>query len=338
MRVGQSKKPIELKLGDMELSETDKYKYLGEINNRRMDLKDQITQIEGKVEAAYQTLLTIAEDRHVKNIKMEVIWKLVKTCITPVITYACETWEPNKGEMKKLNQILDRIIRRILMVPQSTPREALYIETGLLDIEAIANMKRLNMLARLNRNKSNMLEHILNYPNSQWMATNKNLIETLEMDEQKLKGTKNTSKNYIKTSINRYFKKKMEEDGANKTKIQYLVSNKEDWQPGKPAPYINHLTRSEASTIFRARTRMTQVKNNYKNAHQDQLCRMCGQQPETQTHILTLCQSIHTEDNTKVSDDEIFTEDKETLITTANKIKKIMELTTNYSAAPGHEG
>ena len=43
--------------------------------------------------------------------------------------------------MKKLNQILDKVIKRILMTPDSTPREPLYIETGLLDIETTIDEK-----------------------------------------------------------------------------------------------------------------------------------------------------------------------------------------------------
>ena len=42
-----------------------------------------------------------------------------------------------KKEERKINQIQENIIRRILMVPQSTPTEALYMETGLLDITTI---------------------------------------------------------------------------------------------------------------------------------------------------------------------------------------------------------
>ena len=51
----------ELKLGDMEIEETDKYKYLGEIINNKGNLEDHIKMPEGKVEAAYQTILHIAK-------------------------------------------------------------------------------------------------------------------------------------------------------------------------------------------------------------------------------------------------------------------------------------
>ena len=92
----------------------------------------------------------------------------------------------NKSEMKALNQILDKILKRVLMTPEATPREALYIrkprealyiETGLLDIETIIDIKRLNMMARLNRNKSEMMTAVLNNPDCKWMKRTKETID-----------------------------------------------------------------------------------------------------------------------------------------------------------------
>ena len=172
LRIGKSKQKVELKIGKDVIDETDKYTYLGEVNNKSMNLKDHIKNIEGKSEAAYQTIIAVTEDQNFKNIKMECIWKLIKTCIIPKITYGCERWELLKSETEKLNQILDRIIKRILMTPEATPREALYIETGLLDIETIIHIKRMNMLARLNKEKSILMTEVLSNPDCKWMEKN----------------------------------------------------------------------------------------------------------------------------------------------------------------------
>ena len=83
LRIGKPGPPITLNLGNQTLEETDKYTYLGEINNRKMNMKDQIAAIERKVEAAYQTLIAVTEDREFKKIKMQAAWVLVSTCITP---------------------------------------------------------------------------------------------------------------------------------------------------------------------------------------------------------------------------------------------------------------
>ena len=80
---------------------------------------------------------------------METIWKLIDTCIIPIITYGSKLWNPNKKETKQIDQVLDNIIKRILTVPTSTPREATYIETGLKDMESNRTQKRINMMNRI---------------------------------------------------------------------------------------------------------------------------------------------------------------------------------------------
>ena len=54
-------------------------------------------------------------------------------------------------------------------------------------------------------------------------------------------------------------------------------------------------------------------------------CRACGQSLEMQGHILNECTSLHTDDSTKVTPEQLFTEDTTTLKTTLNKIQKIMK-------------
>ena len=183
-----------------------------------------------------------------------------------------------------------------------------------------------------------MMENILNYQENQWMEINKKLMETLNMDDRKLHGSKYSSKNYIKSYIHEYFKEQMEQASQNKSKIEFLLDNRENWQPGKPAGYIKQLTRKQASTIFRARTRMLQVKNNFRNAHEDLICRMCKNSPETQIHILQECKAIHKDPSTMIKNEEIFTEDKTTLKIAAEKIANIQENLQKNSAAPDKNG
>ena len=61
-------------------------------------MKNLISESKRKAEGALQTILTIAGDPTLKGIQMETIWKLIETCIIPIITYACELWGPNKEE------------------------------------------------------------------------------------------------------------------------------------------------------------------------------------------------------------------------------------------------
>ena len=75
------------------------------------------------------------------------------------------------------------------MTPDATPREALYIETGLLDIATISDSKRLNMKARLNRDKSHMMEQVLSNPECAWEKKTNEIMQKYGIDNNDLTGS-----------------------------------------------------------------------------------------------------------------------------------------------------
>ena len=162
-------------LWENKMEYVNTYKYLGEMFNHKGNAEEHIIQQKQKTEAAYQTILTIMGNQHFNNIELETAWKLLETCIQPIITYGGETWEMTKQEEKRINQIQENIIRRILMVPQSTPTESLYIETGLLDITTIVTKNRLNMEKKLHKHPEKLTSKImeLNTKNGWKDTTNK---------------------------------------------------------------------------------------------------------------------------------------------------------------------
>ena len=334
IRASKRRNPIELKIGERTIAETEKYTYLGEVNNRGMNLKDHIKHIGGKVEGAYQTLIAVAEDREFKGIKMQCIWKLVETCIIPIITYASETWEPNKAEMKKLNQMLDKIIRRILMTPDATPREALYIETGMLDIEAIIDIKRLNMMARLKRERTALMDIVLSNPECKWKKKTREVMEKHNIYEWELAGSekeKRWIKHTITERVTNTFRERMNRRPEDRTKIIHFLDGRGEWTPEEPAKYMYKLTRKQASIIFKTRTRMIKVKGNYKNGYTDLMCRACEGMPETQKHVLSECRVLHPNGGPATEEINPFSQNVNILKETARKIENIIEEVNNGS-------
>ena len=129
----------------------------------------------------------------------------------------------------------------------------------------------------------------------------------------------------VKNRIVTYFKNKIEEDGKDKSKIQFLLEGRPEWKPVKRQRYLDELSRANVSTIFQARTRMLDIKNNFRNKYPDITCRACKKEAETQEHVLETCQTIHQNEETKTSKDEIFNEDPDALQVTAEKIRKNLE-------------
>ena len=92
------------------------------------------------------------------------------------------------------------------------------------------------------------------------------------------------------------------------------------------------LSKKEASTIFKARTRMIKVKSNYKNMFKNNLnCRACGQAEETQEHILNQCHKIHSNNQNKVKSEDFFEDEPQKLRSTAFKIETTMTILETYN-------
>ena len=150
-------------LGNMILGTTDNYKYLGEVINFKRKTMEHVHQLARKTEGAYQAIIATGGDKTLRGIQMESIWSLIEKCIIPIVVYGCETWTLLKGEEKALNDILDDIIRRILFLPGGTPREVLYMETGLIDIKHQVMQHRIGMARRLDKSSNDLIEMFLDH-------------------------------------------------------------------------------------------------------------------------------------------------------------------------------
>ena len=94
---------------------------------------------------------------------------------------------------------------------------------------------------------------------------------------------------------------------------------------------MKKLTRQQANTIFKARTRMLPVKNNYRNKYRNHTCRACGQPVETQKHVLEDCEVLHLVGEYKIYNQEIFSNNPNKLRTTAANIQNIIDQLNNIA-------
>ena len=326
----RSKKPT-FTLGDMQLDQTEKYKYLGETLNNKNNMANQITEIKRKTEAAYQTIVTLAGNKNFKDIEMQTIWRLLETCITPIILHGSETWKTTKEETRELNRIYDNIIKRILMLPVTTPREVLYMETGLMDIETLTIERKLNMKQRIKNNTTTLIEKVNQIDTkSSWHKKVNELQEELKIEDDKLE-TKYSTKKEIRKKTQIHFKQETERQGKKKSKVQHL-DEQTHWKPGTRKPYLDKLTRKQASTIFKARTRMLEIKENYKNMYKNNMkCRACGLFDETQIHVMNQCQKLHTDNSTKVFNAEI---NHQCNVIVKDAVEKIQDIIQKLEKAP----
>ena len=334
MKIGRKaqKSNFKFSLGDMNLQECSKYKYLGVMLSGKRNLEEHLNEVKRKVEAAFNTIMAIAGSSDLKNIEMKTIWTTLEACVTPTMTYGMEAFSPTKKEKTQMKQMLDNILKRIIMTPRSTPWEPLYIETGTIDVNSIMLYNKLLYREKIKEGNNNLLKTITQLKEENgWEKRIKIELEELMGHGWKVPESERRRKRIIKTAIREKMIKNIEESGATKSKTTFYLNNKEKVMAGKRAPYMDLLSRREVSAIFAARTRMLDVKANFKNKYSDTKCRWCRTEDETQQHIMEECVEINRREIEKTTTKEIFTEEIEDIKKTARKIIKIKEI---LSAAP----
>ena len=169
--------------------------------------------------------------------------------------------------------------------------------------------RRVNMHNRIsNGNNQTLIALLQRTDPSSWAEENRAQAERIGLDKITLTTNKQTGKREITNKIKPAFKEDIERKGRDKSKVKFLIDGKNKWNPGHQPKYMKTLTRNEVSTIFKARTRMLDVKANYKNKYQDLQCRLCGKEDETQEHVLAKCEKTE-QTKHQVHTEDIFTED-----------------------------
>ena len=178
------------------------------------------------------------------------------------------------------------------------------------------------MESRIRKRNNQTMKELLNLKDKEcWAEQNRKLKEEIEIDDSVITSTtyqlKRTLQNLIKTN----FENKIKTTAGNKSKMQYYMEGKQTWKAGVRAKYIDELTRNQVSTIFKARTRMLKVKSNYKNGYKDLKCRICGNEEETQKHVMEDCVTLNTEFKT-ITKEMIFQDNVKELKEVAKMIEE----------------
>ena len=159
---------------------------------------------------------------------------------------------------------------------------------------------------------------------------NRIIKKELSIEEQDHEGSKTQNKFKINKQARNYFKNKINSSGIDKLKVKFLKEGLEkEWQPGKKQKYLEIRTTKQTTSLFKARNRMLDVKNNFRGKHKDMKCRLCEKENETQEHILEECQIIQEKIEKKITKTDLFQEDETKIKETATKIIEIETIVEN---------
>ena len=197
------------------------------------------------------------------------------------------------NNIEKLESTDEQLLRKIFSAPKSTPKELLYLESGSLPIRFILISRRLNFLwYMLNQKDDTMLIEFLRaqceYPvKGDWILTVLDDLKKLDIkdtldDIREI--PKDTFKKIVKAKVKeKAFKylSELQETHSKSKNIKYYELKLQDYLKAD----TTDLTIKDKSFIFNARSRMLDVKCNYKDGKSSLLCRRCNAEDESQAHI-----------------------------------------------------
>ena len=282
--------------------------YLGDVlqSNAKNDLN--IAERTNKGNGAVQQIMQLLEELCLGKYYFEAACLLRNSLLLSSLLSNSESWyDLSEKDIQQLESIDEQLLRKIFSAPRSTPKELLYLESGSIPIKFILKSRRLNFLwYMLNEKDDSMLKQFLraqceNPVKGDWVTTVLDDLQELDI-KQNFDEISEIPKVTFKNIVNSKVKQKA---------LNFLRNEQQTHSKSKNLHYsdlklqdylMSGLSIKEKSFIFLARSRMLNVKCNFKVGRTDLICSKCGLEDEEQEHLLS-CTAL--KENSLVSSDYV---------------------------------
>ena len=312
-------------------------KYLGDTimanGSNKLNIKKRMDKGVGGV----SQIMTILENTCYGPYHFQVAAVLRESLLVNSILTNSEAWYGlTKSDIELLESVDELLLRRVLEVPSTCPKEMLYLEMGCLPIKFIISSRRLAFLHYiLNENETSVISRVFKAQCSQplqddWCKSVTADIENfqLNLDFSEIKEmSENSFKLRVKSAVTCKAMEELTKLKNKHSKVMNIVHRKLEMQKYlKP----NSLTNREAKFAFHSRTRMLKVRKNYGGSYSKHFCPICKDENEedSQQHLL-FCERL-VDNNTLAEEvpvyNDLFSEHLD------KQIRIVRILVTNFKA------
>jgi hypothetical protein len=197
-----------------------------------------------------------------------------------------------KYEIEELESLDRLLLCQILALPQTTPTEGLFLETGCLNIGTIVKMRRLNFLQYLLKcDENSMLSKFfhtqLMFPvKDDWSEQARQDLMDFNI-QHGFEWIKSTSvyrfRKLVKKRGREYALAEFQKQKKGHSKLDNLK-----YDELKVQAYLKNrdISVKQAHILLKFRTRMADYANNYQGTNMEQQCRLCQNHPDNQEDIV----------------------------------------------------
>ena len=274
----KNKECADLKVHDEKMSDSQKEKYLGDIVDTSGKIRATIEDRQKRGYGIVAEILSILSEIPLGQHKMEIGLQLRQAMLVNGMLYNSEAWHSiSEEEIRKLEAVDEYLLRSLVKGHSKTSFEFLYLEAGALPIRYIISSRRILYLQTiLKRPEEELTREVYSAQKSKPLKGD--FCKLVEQDLQMIGGDvseefiescsksvlKATIKNKIQLAALSYLKDKQKQH----SKVRDIVYNKLETQPYMQSPIF---TNEEVNTLNALRSRLVNLKTNFKNKFRDDL-------------------------------------------------------------------
>ena len=282
-------------LGEIILDECRTYTYLGEVIAQSLVLDDHIKHVRERSFWVTSTMFATASETTLSMLKMGSLLQLYRSCWLHAVLYNAGTWTTTQRDDTKLAQIQLTLLRRILKVPSSTPKAAIFGELGIQPIQYDLHRRQLALLHKLLTSAPKLpklaFQNQLNYPHhNSWITVVQPLLARYGLPKYQSAVQvfgREPWRRLVNKALHRHFTQWFREEAVRSTKLLKMSAHK--LSPCVES-YVTQMSRNQVSAIFRLRCGMTKSPANHSSGAPT--CPRCSAGLGSDQHALSCCPSL----------------------------------------------
>ena len=287
--------------GTSRVESSEDEKYLGDIISHSGSNTKNIIARKAKGIGAVNKVMDYLEGTVFGPYYFEVAFTLRSSLVLSSILTNSEAWYGlSLAEIEQLEQVDEMLIRRILEVGQSCPKEMLYLETGCTPIRYIIMLRKIMFLHYiLNEEQESLIHRVLKAQlkspvKGDWILGVQEILIDLEIDlelEEIKQIKEETLRKFVKKQIKEKCLMYLNKQKEKHTKVMHIVHTELKMQNFLHPNHAQNIHLSKF--LFSARSRMLDFRINFRKKYSDVKCPLGCDELDSQQHGL-ICDKIVT--------------------------------------------
>ena len=241
-----------------------------------------------------------------------------------------DTWPHfTEKRMHEFERIEQGFFRRVLNAHSKTPVECLYLELGVIPFRFNLSARRISYYHTvMQRDDSELTKKVMlmqkksKYPGDVYQLIEKDMDMMNICENDIITMGKETLKELIKKRISVVAFDHLHKMAESHSKVQQGIYKNLN---GMQYFQDNRFSTDQIKLLFKLRTRMFDVRNNFRNNYECASCPLCGLHGDTQAHLLS-CVMIKKHFIPSIEYEDIFSDNCDILLEACKEFEKIVEV------------